>query len=145
MLLIFQYTQYCHLELCPCYFILVEKFWMTSCFNPCLTLSTANIIYSSVHAFWWASLVAQMVKKLPELQGIWVPSPGWEDPLDKEMTTHSSILAWTISWTEKPCRLQSVHGSCKKSDTTVWWTLFMLFGKRCKHSLYLLTYKIFTK
>ena len=50
----------------------------------------------------WASLVAQMVKNLPAMQETWVLSLGWEDPLEKEMATHSSILAWRIPWTEKP-------------------------------------------
>ena len=49
-----------------------------------------------------ASLVAQMVKNLPSLQETWVQSLGWEDPLEKGMATHSSILAWRIPWTEKP-------------------------------------------
>ena len=40
-----------------------------------------------------------MVKNLPAMQETWVPSLGWEDPLDKEMATHSSILAWRIPWT----------------------------------------------
>ena len=39
---------------------------------------------------------------------MWVRSLGWEDPLEKEMATHSSILAWEIAWTEEPGRLQSV-------------------------------------
>ena len=47
-------------------------------------------------------LVAQMVKNLPSVQETWFPSLGQEDPLEKEMTTHSSILAWEISWTEEP-------------------------------------------
>ena len=42
----------------------------------------------------WASLVAQMIKNLPNLQKSWVQSLGWEDPLDKGMATHSSILSW---------------------------------------------------
>ena len=54
-----------------------------------------------------ASLVAQMVKNLPTLQEIWVQSLGWEDPLEKGMPTHSSILTWKIPWTEEPGRLQS--------------------------------------
>ena len=41
------------------------------------------------------------------MQETWVPSLGWEDPLEKEMTTHSSILAWRIPWTEEPGGLQS--------------------------------------
>jgi len=56
----------------------------------------------------WASLVAQMVKNLPVIQGTWVPSLGWEDPLEKGTATHSSILAWRISWTEGPGMLQSM-------------------------------------
>ena len=55
-----------------------------------------------------ASLVAQMVKCLPEVQEIRVWSPGWEDPLEKEMATHSSTLAWKSPWTEEPGRLQSM-------------------------------------
>ena len=58
-----------------------------------------------------------VVKNLPAKQEMWVQSLGWEDPLEKEMATHSSILAWEISWTEKPSRLQSTE-SHKKSDTT---------------------------
>ena len=49
----------------------------------------------------WASLVAQMVKNLPAIQETQVQSLGWEDPLEKAMATHSSILAWRISWTEE--------------------------------------------
>ena len=55
-----------------------------------------------------ASLVAQSVKDLPAVQETWVQSLGWEDPLEKEMATHSSILAWKISWTEEPGGLQSM-------------------------------------
>ena len=55
-----------------------------------------------------ASLVAQRVKRLPAMQETWVQSLGQEDPLKKEMTTHSSTLAWKIPETEKPDRLQSM-------------------------------------
>ena len=48
------------------------------------------------------ALVAQMVKHLPTMRETWVPSLGREDPLEKEMATHSSILAWRIPWTEEP-------------------------------------------
>ena len=54
------------------------------------------------------SLVAQMVKRLPTMREIWVQSLGWEDLLEKEMATLSSILAWKIPWTEEPGRLQSM-------------------------------------
>ena len=54
-----------------------------------------------------ASLVAQRLKCLPTMQETWVRSLGWEDPLEKEMAIHSSILAWRIPWTEEPGGLQS--------------------------------------
>ena len=53
-------------------------------------------------------LVAQTVKSLPEMQEAQVQSLGWEDPLKKEMATHSSILAWRIPWTKEPDGLQSM-------------------------------------
>ena len=53
-----------------------------------------------------ASLVAQMVKNLLAMWETQVQSLGWEDPLEKGMTTHSSILAWRITWTEEPGELQ---------------------------------------
>ena len=46
--------------------------------------------------------MAQMVKNLPVMQETQVRSLGWEDPLEKEIATHSSIIAWKISWTEEP-------------------------------------------
>ena len=54
----------------------------------------------------WASLVAQTIKRLPTMQETRVRSLSWEDPLEKEMATHFSILAWRIPWTEEPGRLQ---------------------------------------
>ena len=63
------------------------------------------------------SLVAQMVKCLPTMQETWVQSLGWEDLLEKEMATHSSILVWKIPWTEEPDRLYSPWGH-KELDTT---------------------------
>ena len=56
----------------------------------------------------WASLVAQRLKRLPAMQETWVRSLGRQDPLEKEMATHSSIPAWTIPWSEEPGRLQSM-------------------------------------
>ena len=55
-----------------------------------------------------ASLVAQMEKSLPAVWETWVQSLGWEDPLEREMATHSSILAWRMPWTEEPGGLQSM-------------------------------------
>ena len=57
----------------------------------------------------WASLVAQSVKDLPAMQKTWVQCLGPEDPLEKEMTTHFSILAWRIPWAEEPGGLQSTR------------------------------------
>ena len=55
-----------------------------------------------------ASLVTQMVKNLPAIRDTWARSLGWGDPLEKEMSTHSGILAWRILWTEEPGGLQSM-------------------------------------
>ena len=49
-----------------------------------------------------ASPVAQLVKNPPAMWETWVRSPGWEDPLEKGMATHSTILGWRIPWTEEP-------------------------------------------
>ena len=54
-------------------------------------------------------LGVSVVKKLPAMQETQVRSLGWEDPLEKEVATHSSILAWRIPWTEEPGRA-TVHG-----------------------------------
>ena len=59
----------------------------------------------------WASLVAQLVKNPPAMQETWVLSLGWEDPLEKGKVTHSSILAWRISWTVKSMGSQCFMGS----------------------------------
>ena len=64
------------------------------------------VILGNVQA--WASLVAQSVKNLPAMQETRVRSLGWEDPLEKEMATHSSILGWKIPWTEESGKLQSI-------------------------------------
>ena len=65
----------------------------------------------------WVSLVAQMVENPPAMQETWVQSLAQEDPLEKGMATHSSILAWRIPWTEEPgwATVQEGH---KESDMT---------------------------
>ena len=78
----------------------------------------------------WASLVAQSVKYLPPMQETWVQSLVWEDPLEKEMATHSSILAWRIPWTEEYGGLQS-RGLHTDSGTT-------------EHIPYIEIYELFT-
>ena len=52
--------------------------------------------------------MAQMVKRLPAMQKTWVQSLGQEDPLEKKMANHSSIIVWEIPWTKEPGRLQSI-------------------------------------
>ena len=80
-------------------------------------LCTTGMIYiptGLTHSMWvsinpsyyWDSLVAQMVKHLPTMWETWVWSLGWEDPLEKEMATHSSILAWKVPWTPQSMGLQ---------------------------------------
>ena len=63
-----------------------------------------------------ASLVAQSVKNLLVLQEIWGQSLGWEDPLEKEMARHSSMLAGKISWTAEPGGLQSMGSQRVRPD-----------------------------
>ena len=63
-----------------------------------------------------ASLVAQMVKYLPAMQETQVQSLGWEDPLEKGMATHSSILVWRIPWAEEPGRLRSMGSQKVRHD-----------------------------
>ena len=60
--------------------------------------------------------MAQLVKNLPAMQEKWVWSLGWEDPLEKEVATHSSTLAWEIPWREQPGGLQSME--LQESDMT---------------------------
>ena len=62
-------------------------------------------------------LMTQLVKNLPAVQETWVQSLGWKDPLEKGTATHSSILAWGISWAEQSGRLYCPWGR-KESDTT---------------------------
>ena len=70
-----------------------------------------------------AWLVAQMVKRLPTMRETWIQSLGWEDLLEKEMATHSSILAWKIPWMEDPVRLQSMGSQRVRHD---WATLLSI-------------------
>ena len=68
--------------------------------------------------------MAQRLKRLPAMWETWVRSLGWEDLLEKEMATHSSILAWRIPWTEELPGLQSTGH--KESDTTERLHFFFL-------------------
>ena len=68
-----------------------------------------KIFFVQFFSVFWASLVAQMVKRLPEMWETRVRFLGWEGPLEKEMAIQSSTLAWKIPWTEEPDRLQSME------------------------------------
>ena len=74
--------------------------------------------------------MAQMVKNPPAMQETWVRSLGQEDPLEKGMATHSSILVWRISWTEEPVGSQSVGSQTVGQD---WTTNTFTFPVRCKY------------
>ena len=86
----------------------------------------------------WASLVAQSLKSLPALQETWVRFLGREDPLEKEMATHSSILSWRIPWTKEPGGLQSTRSQRVRHD---WATSLSpsyplaVFPKFCRYHL----------
>ena len=71
----------------------------------------------------WASLVAQLVKNPPATGETWVPSLGWEDPLEKGKATHSSILAWRIPWT--------IQWGLRESDTTERLSLRCTYKRIC--------------
>ena len=81
--------------------------------------------FNELH-FWVGSLVAQTVKNLPAMRETRVPSLGWEDPLNKEMAAHSSILAWKIPWTMEPGRLPSMELQRVRHD---WVTSLRFMGK----------------
>jgi len=72
--------------------------------------------HHTLSTFKGASLVAQIIKSLPAIRKTWVPFLGWEDPLEKEMATHSSIVAWRIPWMEEPGRLQSMGSQRIRHD-----------------------------
>ena len=74
-----------------------------------------KMFYICIHTH-WGSLVAQVVKRLPAMQETQVRSLGREDPLEKEMATHSSTLAWKMPWTEEPGRLQSMGSQRVRHD-----------------------------
>ena len=77
---------------------------------------TSKWLISQTYWMYGASLIAQLVKNLPAVQEPWVRLLSWEDPLEKELATHSSILAWRIPWTVEPGGLQSMKS--QESDKT---------------------------
>ena len=99
LLLPFQHSsQHLHKELTPCQEITFLAHLSEAMAHP----------LKFYHEFYWVFLVVQLVKNLPAMQETQVQSLGGEDPLEKEMAAHSSILLWKIPWTEEPGRLQSM-------------------------------------
>ena len=85
-------------------------FTLTTFIYKCSSFNYSYHVHYIANAYisYRASLLAQRIKRLPAMQETWVRSLGWEDPLEKEMATHSNILAWRIPWTEEPDGLQSM-------------------------------------
>ena len=75
----------------------------------------------------WHSLIAQLVKNTPAMQETPVLFLGWEDPLEKGMATHSSILAWRIPWTEEPGRLQQSMVSQSQTRLSDFHFIYAIF------------------
>ena len=89
----------------------------------------------------WTSQVAQWVKILPimqDTQETQVRFPGWGDPLEEGMTTHSSILAWEIPWTEEPNGLQSVGSQKNRTRLRVSTSHTVLYRGPCLSALYVI-------
>ena len=94
--------------------VLLENWHGMSCSGTCWTLGGAW--FQCRYGGFWTSLVAQTVKRLPTMWETRVRSLGQEDPLEKEMGTHSSILVWKIPWTEKPGWLLSMGSQRVEHD-----------------------------
>ena len=90
--------------------------WWAAVYGVAQSWTRLKQLSSSSSSSSRTSLIAQLENNLPAMQETRVRSLGQEDPLEKKLATHSSILAWRIPWTEKPGRLQST-GS-QESDTT---------------------------
>ena len=92
---------YLFFELCKLSLLLGVLIIITINFTSIsLTNELENVYYNTLS--FWTPLVVQMVKNLPAVWETWVSFLGWEDPLEKGMATHSSVLAWRIPWMEEP-------------------------------------------
>ena len=78
------------------------------CLQPFLLYRLHKCLFTGVYLCHWDSLVAKIVTNLPVMWETQVQSLSWQDPLEKELTTHSRILGWEIRWTGEPGRLKSV-------------------------------------
>ena len=115
-------------------------------FVLCIELSTSwKCRFAPINGHWesflykalarnGASLVAQRLKHLPAMRDTWVQSLGWENPLEKEMATHSSLLAWRIPWAEEPGGLQSTGSQRVGHDRTTSLSLSLWSGMEARRS-----------
>ena len=87
---------------------------LVPCFSSSSFLSGSILSFLPTFSPFSGFPVAQLVKNLAAMWETWVQSLGWEDPLEKEMAPHSSILAWRVPWTEDPGRQTTVHGVGKR-------------------------------
>ena len=143
-----------HLPIDLCY----ARWKLSQLLVPSLTRSTYSVIEDITSTsfllkyswFWGAFLVAQMVTNLPATQETQVQFSCWEDPMEKGMATHSSILVWRIPWTEEPGRLQSM-GSQRVWDNWVINNFTFIvylhycdsFRRTAKWFVFMLTYTFF--
>ena len=106
------------------------------CECVCVCVCIYIYIHIYIYIYIWASLIAQSVKNLSAMQETQVRSLGGEDPLDKGMATHSSILAWRIPWTEEPGGLRSiglqkvVHDWATNTHSCVCVCIYMIYACR---------------
>ena len=97
------------------------------CKVTCTFKVSSVMVWTDLCTLRGASLVAQMLKHLPAMWETWVQSLGWEDPIEKEMAIHSSLLAWRIPWMEEPGGLQSTGSQRVGHD----WVTSLHFFTSC--------------
>ena len=97
-------------------------------FSRALHVFTELIETKLLFSWTWCFSGDSVVRNLPAEQETWAQSLGWEDPLEKEMATHSSSLAWEILWTEEPGGLQSMGSQKSQTRLSDWTTTQVLIG-----------------
>ena len=112
-----------------------QEYCVLSCSNKTLLIetSTGAVLahrsqFANPYSISWASLVVQTVKNLPATWETQAQNLSWQDPLEKGMATHSSILAWRIPWTEEPGGLQSMGSQRVRHD---WATNLYTYSTSC--------------
>ena len=122
---------HCHLTSHILYYCYLLPLLIRSIFKRVIICShlVKPILLNSIKDCMGASQVVQWKRICLPIQETWVQSLGWEDPLEKEMATHSSILAWKTPWIKEPGRLQSIESQRVRHDWSdlasmhIWCTL----------------------